>query len=284
VIVPSTAHCSYDKAGRLLGLEIVHVDLDADFRMDLAPVRAALNDETIALVGVAGSTDLGAVDPIEELSDLALEHDLHLHVDAAFGGFVLPFLAELGLPPPAFDFRLHGVSTITIDPHKMGMCVQPAGAVLYRRPELRRAVAVDIPYLAGGHTVQTTLTGTRPGAAVLSVWAMLRHLGRTGYREVVRQCMGMTSYFAGRIRTLEGIELVVDPTLNIVGIRPTEVSVETLAARLRRRRWALGQFSTHLRVVLLPHLRRSHVDRFLEDLVRLARPDAGDDASCGRVG
>ncbi len=284
VIVPSTAHCSYEKAGRLLGLEIVHVGLDDEFRMDLEQVRSALDPTTIALVGVAGSTDLGAVDPIEALSELALEHDLHLHVDAAFGGFVLPFLADLGLPSPPFDFRLPGVSTMTIDPHKMGLCVQPAGAALFRTPELRQRVSVDIPYLAGGHTVQATLTGTRPGAAVLSVWAMLRHMGRTGYREVVRQCMGLTSYFTGRVHDMEGVEVLVDPVLNIVGIRPTEVPVDTLADRLRRRRWAVGQFSTHLRIVLLPHLERKHLDSFLDDLRRLASPDSSDDASCGRAG
>ena len=284
VIVPSTAHFSYDKACRLLGLDIVHVDIDEEFRMDLGAVRAALDERTIALVGVAGSTDLGAVDPIEELSALALEHDLHLHVDAAFGGFVLPFLADLGLPSPPFDFRLPGVSTITIDPHKMGLCVQPAGAVLFRTPELQRGVQVNIPYLAGGHTEQTTLTGTRPGAAVLAVWAMLKHMGRTGYREVVRQCMGLTSHFAARIREIDGVEVAVDPVLNIVGIRPTEVSVEVLAAALRERGWAIGQFSTHLRIVLLPHLRTRHLEPFLEDVARFAKPAVADETECEQAG
>lgn len=279
VIVPSTAHCSYDKAGRILELEIVHVGLDREFRMDMREVRAALDDETIALVGVAGSTDLGAVDPIEELSALAVEHDLHLHVDAAFGGFVLPFLADLGLPSPRFDFGLAGVSTITIDPHKMGLGVQPAGAILYRTQEMLEAVQVDIPYLAGGHTEQTTVTGTRPGAAVLSVWAMLKHMGRLGYREVVRQCMGLTRHFAARVRELEGVEVVVDPTVNIVGVRPTRIGVELLAERLRERGWAVGQFTTHLRIVLLPHLSSEQLEPFLDDLERFSVPESAEGTS-----
>ncbi|MEW6071285.1 MAG: tyrosine decarboxylase MfnA [Planctomycetota bacterium] len=272
VIVPSTAHCSYDKAGRLLGLEIVHVGLDSAFRLDIDAVRAALDERTIALVGVAGSTDLGAVDPIEELSALALEHDLHLHVDAAFGGFVLPFLAELGLPAPAFDFALPGVSTITIDPHKMGLGVQPAGAILFRTASLQEHVRVEIPYLAGGRTTQTTVTGTRPGAAVLAVWAMMRHLGRAGYRDVVRRCLDLTRHLAARVREIDGVELAAEPILNIVGIRPTAVAVEVLGERLRRRGWALGQFPTHLRVVLLPHLSAREIEPFLADLARFARP------------
>ena len=189
---------------------------------------------------------------------------------------MLPFLADLGLPSPDFDFRLPGVSSITIDPHKMGLCVQPAGALLFRSSRMLDAVKVEIPYLAGGHTEQTTVTGTRPGAAVLSVWAMLKHLGRLGYREVVRQCMGLTSHFATRIRELEGVEVVVNPTVNIVGIRPTRITVELLAERLRERGWAVGQFTTHLRIVLLPHLSREALEPFLDDLQRLAVP--GDSA------
>ena len=97
VIVPASAHCSFDKAGDLLGLRIVRVKLDKEFRVDVEAVREAVNPKTVAIVGVAGTTGLGVVDPIQRLSELALDEGLYFHVDAAFGGFVLPFLEDLGL-------------------------------------------------------------------------------------------------------------------------------------------------------------------------------------------
>lgn len=266
VIVPASAHVSWDKAARLLDLELVRVPVDAGYRLDFEQVRRQVDARTIALVGAAGSTDLGLVDPIERLSELALERGLHLHVDAAFGGFVLPFLAELGHDVPPFDFSLPGVASITIDPHKMGLCVQPAGALLFRTPALARAVTVDVPYLAGGKTAQATLTGTRTGAAALAVWAMLAHLGRAGYRDVVRGCMERTAFLVEGLAAIDGVAVLVPPTMNIVGLRPTRLSVAAFADALRAKGWTASQFPTHVRVVVLPHLGRGDLESFLGDV------------------
>ncbi|MED5330837.1 MAG: pyridoxal-dependent decarboxylase, partial [Planctomycetota bacterium] len=202
-------------------------------------------------------------DPIGDLSDLAEERGLHLHVDAAFGGFVLPFLSG---PVPPFDFQLPGVSSITVDPHKMGLSVQPAGGLLFRDAALAVPVQVDVPYLAGGATSHATITGTRTGAAVLATWALMRHLGRSGYREVVERCMDLTADLVAAVEQVEGVEVVMSPTMNIVGIRPTEGGVEGLSASLRSSGWAIGQFATHVRVVLLPHVKGGHLERFVADL------------------
>ncbi len=266
VIVPASAHVSWDKAARLLDLDLVRVAVDAGYRLDFDEARRRVDADTIALVGAAGSTDLGLVDPIERLSDLALERGLYLHVDAAFGGFVLPFLADLGHDVPPFDFRLPGVASITIDPHKMGLCVQPAGALLFRTPAMARAVTVDVPYLAGGKTAQATLTGTRTGAAALAVWAMLVHLGRTGYREVVRGCMEATAFLVDGLAAIDRVEVLVPPTMNIVGLRPTCLSVAAFAEGLRAKGWTASQFPTHVRVVVLPHLRRGDLESLLSDV------------------
>lgn len=278
VLVPASAHVSYEKAARLLELELVPVGVDAAQRMDVAEARRRLDRDTVALVGSAGSTDLGVVDPLDQLSDLALEKGLFLHVDAAFGGFVLPFLAELGRDVPPFDFALPGVSSVTIDPHKMGLCALPSGALLFRDASMARAVTVDVPYLAGGRTAQATITGTRSGAAALAVWAMLVHLGRAGYREVVRACMEHTAFLVAGIEALPGVEAVVPPTMNIVGLRPTSLAVGELAAGLRARGWTASQFPTHIRVVVLPHLRREDLAAFLEDVAAIVAPE-----TCARI-
>lgn len=266
IIAPVSVHCSFDKAARLLGLKLTKVPLADSFQVDIEAVEHAINAETLALVGIAGTTSLGVVDPIDKLSHLAMENDLCLHVDAAFGGFVLPFLRDLGYKAPEFDFKVSGVSTITIDPHKMGLAPIPAGGILFRDSDLQRRIEHRIPYLAGGETRQSTLVGTRSGSSVLAVWALLRHLGREGYRNTVRRCMALTDKLAEQIRQVDGVDLMVQPVTNVLGIKSDVIQVRRIAQKLREKGWAVSLFPRHIRIVVMPHISAEHVDSFLNDL------------------
>jgi len=266
VIVPASAHYSFDKAADLLGLKIVKVGLNNRFQVNVEDVRKAVNSNTIAIVGVAGTTGLGVVDPISELSEIAAEKDLYLHVDAAFGGFVLPFLKETGFDVSDFDFSLPGVCSITIDPHKMGLVPIPAGGILYRNERLRKTVAWNVSYLAGGETEQATFVGTRSGASVVAVWVLLKHLGREGYKRIVRGCMRLTWKLARGIQKINGLNIVTEPTMNIVGIESEVFDICRIAQELRVRKWAVSLFPSHIRIVVMPHIQKQHIERFLEDL------------------
>ena len=266
VLVPETVHVSYFKAARLLGLNLVPVPIDAVGTLRVDQVRASVGPRTLAIVAKAGSTDLGAVDAIVELGELAEKNDVHLHVDAAFGGYVLPFLNELGYPSPRFDFDVPGVRSITIDPHKMGFAGVPAGAILFRDATALSAIQTEIAYLAGGRTVQPTLVGTRSGASVVAVWGMLRLLGRSGYRELVRECMHASMSLAETVRRQRGVELAIEPVMNIVCIRPTDIPVSGLVAGLRARGWAVSQWPGHIRTVLMPHHSELVLAAFVADL------------------
>jgi tyrosine decarboxylase/aspartate 1-decarboxylase len=265
VLVSEAAHFSFDKAARLLDLDLVKIPLTANHILDVAAMEKRISAKTIAFVGIAGSTALGLVDPIEELSALALQHGLYLHVDAAFGGFVIPFLKELGRPVNSFDFALAGVKSITIDPHKMGMSVIPSGGILFRDKEVFEKVKVPVPYLAGGETALPTIVGTRSGASVLATWAIIRLLGRAGYRATVEHCMELTDYLAAEIKKIPGLTLVAQPVLNIIGLASPRLASEELARALRERGWAVSQFSRHLRIVLMPHLELKHIKLFVKD-------------------
>jgi len=271
IVVPLSAHCSFDKAASLLGFKIVRVGLNNGFQVDVEAARKAITPKTIALVGIAGTTGLGVVDPIKELSDLALEHNLLLHVDAAFGGFVLPFLKELGYKTPEFDFSLPGVSSITIDPHKMGLAPIPAGGILFRNEELRKAIAWKVSYLAGGEIEQSTFVGTRSGASVIAVWALLHHLGREGYRKIVERCMRVTWKLAEGVKQVDGLDIITKPVTNVVGIKSEDFDIKLIAEKLREKGWAVALFPRYIRIVLMPHIHESHVERFLEDLKRIVK-------------
>jgi tyrosine decarboxylase/aspartate 1-decarboxylase len=270
IIVPVSAHCSFDKAGDLLGLKVVRIRLDGEFRVDAEAVRRAVNPNTVAIVGVAGTTGLGVVDPISELSKIASKKSLYFHVDAAFGGFVLPFLKEVGTSCQTFDFAAPGVCSMTVDPHKMGLAPIPAGGMLFRNDKLKEAVTWNISYLAGGESKNATVVCTRSGASVIAVWALMKHLGREGYRRIVKRCMRLTWKLAEEIPKIHGLEIMVRPTINIVGITSKTLDVRQIAQGLRQMGWAVALFPKHIRIVVMPHIRQDHIDEFVEDLKTVA--------------
>jgi len=270
VIIPISCHVSFYKAANLLGLRVIEAPLKSDFTVDVDFVRRNITNETAAIVGIAGTTALGAVDPIEELSELALEKGVYLHVDAAFGGLVLPFLKELGYEVPQFDFKLEGVCSITVDPHKMGLAPIPAGGILFRDEVLIEPITFETPYLAGGGVRSFTIAGTRSGGPIAAVWALLRILGRRGYRELVKKCMMLTEQLTRGIEGEEELELLMRPIMNIIGVRAKRLSVREFSLRMKELGWLLSEFPTHLRVVLMPHHTEKLVEELLRDFMRAA--------------
>ena len=265
VIVPVSAHHSFDKASNLLNLKLIKVKLNNRFQIDVKAAEKAVTSKTVAIVGVAGSTGLGVVDPICELSDVASANNLYLHVDAAFGGFVLPFFKELGYEPLDFDFSLPNVCSITVDPHKMGLAPIPAGGILFRDGSMSEAISMKVPYLSGA-TKEYTLLGTRSGASAVAVWALLMHLGREGYSTIVERCLDLTRRFVQGIRRIDGLDVVTEPTINVVGIKSDRTDIHLIFNQLRKRGWAVSLFPEYLRVVIMPHTKASHLKHLLGNM------------------
>ncbi|NHI94325.1 MAG: tyrosine decarboxylase MfnA [Candidatus Lokiarchaeota archaeon] len=274
IIVPSSAHASFDKAADLMRLNIIKCPLNEEYSVDIEAVKEAISPRTIAIVGIAGSTSLGTVDDIKALSDLAIDHNIYLHVDSAFGGFVLPFLRQLGYNVPDYDFIHEGVRSITIDPHKMGLGPIPAGGIIFRNTDVVGKSYFEIPYLAGGHFRQATIVGTRSGASVIATWAIIKYLGRKGYSAIVKKCMQTTEYFIEQMEYIDGIEVIRKPVMNVVGFTSNKFNVRKIDKELRRKGWALGYFNTKppiLRAVFMPHIKKNHVDNFLHDLEKITK-------------
>lgn len=265
IIVPRSAHFSFKKAAEMLCLDLKMADLDEDYKMDVSSVEDLLSDKTVAIVGVAGTTELGKIDPISDLSRICLENDIYLHVDAAFGGYSIPFLKDVGYDLPEFDFSLPGVSSITIDPHKMGLAPIPTGGILFRERKYLEVMAIETPYLT--EDLQSTVVGTRTGAATAATWALLKYHGREGYQEVSKKCMEITNILADGVKKA-GFELVTRPELNIVAFSSSEIPVEEIALRLEDRGWAvsLASYPKAIRIIVMPHLKLEHIEAFIDDL------------------
>ncbi|HVE83380.1 MAG TPA: aminotransferase class V-fold PLP-dependent enzyme, partial [Myxococcales bacterium] len=137
MVVPSSAHAAFDKAAQYFGLRQIKVPVAADLRADVAATRRALTRNTAVVVGSAPGFPHGAIDPIEELSELARSRGIGFHTDACLGGFILPFARKLGYPVPPFDLQLEGVTSISCDTHKFGYAAKGTSVVLYRSEALR---------------------------------------------------------------------------------------------------------------------------------------------------
>ncbi len=260
IVVPESAHFSFDKICRMLGIRIVKAKVDDSYRVDISDVRRRMNENTVAIVGAAGTVELGVIDPIGELSSLALDHGIPLHVDAAFGGLVIPFLKDLGYPVPDFDFGFEGVRSMTVDPHKMGLSTVPSGGILFRDVDYMKNIGTETPYLTSPH--QYTFTGTRSGASAAATWAVFSAMGREGFRRNVSYCMGLTEYLQSELED-SGFEVLIRPTMNVLAFRSK--NARELVGSLRGKGW----FASYVpridcvRVVLMPHTTRQDLSDFL---------------------
>ena len=257
IVVPESAHFSFLKIKDLLGIDVRKAGLDEEYRVDIGDVERLVDDETFAIVGIAGTTELGQVDDIKALSKLAIENNLFLHVDAAFGGFVLPFLNN-----NEFNFRIKGVCSLVADPHKMGMATIPSGAVLFRDSKYLEVLSVETPYLTSSK--QFTLTGTRPGTGVASAYAVLKHLGFEGMKKVVLECMRVTQILKEEVESL-GLEAVIDPVMNVVCFK---CNARKVREELMKRGWVVSciRKPEAIRCVIMPHLTESAALEFVRVL------------------
>lgn len=210
-IVPVSRHYTFDLAAELFNVKLRLVDVNEDYSPRVDQVEDLINERTVALVCSAPEAHLGGIDPVAEFARIAQAHNIYLHVDAAVGGFILPFMRMLGFTVPDFDFTVDGVMSMTADPHKLGLCPRPSGALIVRDAELlERAIPID-------KVVIDTLTASgRPGSSTAAVWALMKHLGAEGYCDLVRMQLETTKLLAEGVETIEGLRLLRQPACNIV--------------------------------------------------------------------
>jgi tyrosine decarboxylase/aspartate 1-decarboxylase len=274
VVVSASAHISFDKAADMLGIKLRKVQLRENFELDLNHFESLINKNTCGVVGIAGTTSLGLIDPIEDMGKIIEGENIFYHIDAAFGGFVLPFLKKLNYKIPPWDFSVQAVSSITADPHKMGLGVIPSGGFFVKDASILQKTGFEIPYLAGGNFKHFHMVGTRPGGPIIAFWVILKALGINGFTKMVKKCMDNTKYLVKRISEINGIKLAANPVMNVVGITTENgESICEIDEALRNNKWMLGKFIDFnlIRIVLMPHVKRDHLSNFTSDLEKIVK-------------
>jgi glutamate/tyrosine decarboxylase-like PLP-dependent enzyme len=287
VVLPETAHAAFYKACEYFDLTPVRVPVEPEsLAADPRAIADAISENTILLVASAPSYAHGVVDPVAEIAELAARHRLHLHVDACVGGMYLPFLRELGQPVPEFDFSIPGVTQLSMDFHKWGYAAKGASAILYRDATMRRHQIFAWSGWTGYTVVNPTILSTRSGGPLAACWAILEHLGREGYLELVERSQRAALAIREAIERHPALRLLGRPVGNLFAFTSDDRDVFAIADAMRARGWYIQpQFgfgpspaNIHLSVGAsnAPHARE-----FIADLVACAdaapaKPAAGD--------
>lgn len=260
LLLTKAAHYSLVKAARLLDLSIEYVNLDESYRTDLSDLEKKVDETVVAVISVAGSTELGVIDPIKEIGEICQENDIFLHVDAAYGGFLIPFL----YPKLKFDFLVESVRSITLDPHKMLMSPIPAGGIFFRSSDEYASIKFRKPYLTGKW--QKTLVGTRSGAPIVATWYILNRIGKQGLKHIAKNCHKNAKKLADYIESSKVYELIVEPQLSIVSF--TTPDDDIFIKKMREKGWGISGISNPpgVRVVIMPHVTSEVIESLIYDL------------------
>lgn len=270
-VVPRTCHATFTRAAQYLGIEVVRVPTTRnDFRADVAGMARAIDANTIMVMGSAPNYPFGVFDPIEEIGALAQSRGLWMHVDACVGGFLAPFVRDIGYDIPSFDFAVPGVTSISADLHKYGMAAWGASLMMLRDRALKEKYQVfSFDDWERGAYVQATAQGARPGGAVAAAWAVMNYLGMDGYHRCARIIMDTKRRLTEGINAIPGLAVLEPHELSIFVYRSTDpgLDIGAIADRLGKRGWFVGRQAEPKGIHLA--LNPSHevmVDDYLADL------------------
>ncbi len=213
VIKAETGHPAFDKACHLFGIELRVAPIDPDTtRVRVDEVAALIDENTVALIGSACNYGYGTIDPIEELSALAIERGVGLHVDGCLGGFILPWGQELGYDVPLFDYRVPGVTSISADTHKYGYGFKGSSVCTFRDAALRNAQYFYLTDWSGGKYCSPGIDGSRSDGLLAATWAAMVTYGRDGYREHARAIFETAAQMQDAVRTHPELRIMGSPT------------------------------------------------------------------------
>ena len=257
VLVSERGHYSLAKAADVLGigrnnLVAVATDHNNRIRIDALKARceeiAASGGKVMAMIGIAGTTETGHIDPLDEMAAIAAEVGAHFHVDAAWGGATLLSSTHRTL--------LKGIEladSVTIDAHKQMYVPMGAGMVLFKDPSLVHAIEHHAEYVIrrgskdlGSHTME----GSRPGMAML-VYSALHVMGRKGYQLLIDQSIEKAQSFARLIAKQADFEVITEPELCLLTYRyvPAELKAALVSATDEQKKRVtplLNQMTKHI--------------------------------------
>lgn len=285
-IIPDTAHAAFMKACFYFGIKLHRVPCPApEYKVDIAAVRRLINPNTVLLVGSAPNFPHGIVDEIPALSRLATTYKIPLHVDCCLGSFVIASLKKAGFPSPyeedgGFDFRLPGVTSISVDTHKYGFAPKGNSVLLYRDRTYRSNQYFIYPDWSGGVYASPSVAGSRPGALIAGCWASLMNMGESGYVNSCLDIVGAAKKLEAAIKEnpvlSQNIEVIGDPMVSVVAFQSKNggVDIYDVADDLSSKGWHLNALQSPAAIhVAFTVPTAAAIDQLISDVVTVVEKE-----------
>ena len=269
MVVPQTVHVAFNKAAKYFDVKIVHAPVTGDFRADVKAMKKLINRNTILLVGSAIACPHGVIDPIEELGQLALKKKLPLHVDACLGGFMLPFVRELGYDIRPFDFDVPGVTSMSADVHKFGYAAKGASVILYKDMSYLRYQFLVVTNWPGGIYASPALLGTRAGSAIAAAWASMQTIGHDGFLDMTQKTMNISQTIQDGINAIDELAVLGKPDMSVFAYHSTDSNVNIFAIgdQMEARGWNINrQQKPNALQAMVTVNHEQAIEQYLEDL------------------
>ncbi|PYI34671.1 sphinganine-1-phosphate aldolase BST1 [Aspergillus indologenus CBS 114.80] len=286
MIIPDTAHAAFIKACNYFKIKLHRVACPApDYKVHIPSVRRLINSNTVLIVGSAPNFPHGIVDDIPALSRLATSYKIPLHVDCCLGSFVIAFLKKAGFASPyeeegGFDFRLPGVTSISVDTHKYGFAPKGNSVLLYRNKVYRSYQYFIYPDWSGGVYASPSIAGSRPGALIAGCWASLMNVGESGYIKSCHEIVSAAKKFELSIKEhsilSKNLEIVGKPMVSVVAFESKNdaVDIYDIADDLSAKGWHLNALQTPPAIhVAFTVPTASAVDALTNDLVEVVEKE-----------
>jgi glutamate/tyrosine decarboxylase-like PLP-dependent enzyme len=231
MVLAASAHAAFEKAAHYFDVESRRVPVGPGFTADLDAMADAVDDGTVLVVGSAPTYPQGVIDPIAELGAMAADRGFLCHVDACLGGFILPFLEQLGHVRAPWDLSVPGVTSISADLHKYGYGSKGVSVVVYRRRELARLQPFVTSNWLGGRYGSPSMAGTRPAGPIAAGWAVLHHLGADGYLRLADAAYRAATALGDAVDATPGLALRGHPDATVLafGADPDDPGIDTFA-------------------------------------------------------
>ncbi|HEY8583597.1 MAG TPA: glutamate decarboxylase [Capillimicrobium sp.] len=286
VVCSGLVHTCWEKAAAYFDMELRIVPPEPGrYVLDPDRVKAQVDENTVAVGAIVGNTFTGEVDDVAGIDAMLRElpYEVPIHVDAASGGFVAPFLA----PDLAWDFRLERVRSINISNHKFGLVYPGMGSVVFRdESDVPDELVFHITYLGGDAPTYSLNFSQASQGVVLQYYNFLR-LGRDGYAQVMRAIDRNAHELRARLRAMDAFEIVGEETfMPVIAVRltdPAPMDVFALSARVREAGWIVPAYKLPpnaeevavLRMVVRESFSRDMVDLLADDLLTALGRGAG---------
>jgi glutamate decarboxylase len=281
MIMGADVHTCWEKFARYVEVEARVIPMeDGRYTIAAEQVEPLIDERTIAVAGLLGTTFTGQMDDLASIDQLLTRVEaergqrIPLHIDAASGGFVIPF----SQPDLAWDFRLPSVRSINVSNHKFGLVYPGMGTVVFRdASDLPEELVFHINYL-GGDMPNYSLNFSRPSSSVVLQYFAFLRLGRSGFESIVASCLENASALAGKLGAIPGLQLVADGSdFPIVALRaadPQATDLVRLTHLLRERGWIVPAYTlppnaehvTVMRMVIKENFSRDMVDMLAHDV------------------